>query len=156
MKNKRLAVCFILVFVVALFASCSNATAETIIEMELTESYDTGDPFINEKLIYVSDTVDTLDLDIAFQMNGDSGTLEIADNETGQVFWSDAWSGEVNKTAFAVSLDSLEKEREYVVRFTGTGIQYAKIVISSDNPLVKERERPLKPNKVPASQNITG
>lgn len=73
-------------------------------------------------------------------MKGESGLLEIVDNETGEVFWSDTWKGEVDKTSFSILLESLEKEREYVIRFTGTKITYIKIVITSESKLVKERE----------------
>lgn len=38
-------------------------------------------------------------LEVAFEMKGESGLLEIADVETGKVFWSDAWEGEIGKTS---------------------------------------------------------
>lgn len=138
--------CFILFLIVAVLTSCNSSTAKTIIEMELTESSDTFDPFVDKRII-LSEDIDTLDLDIAFQMKGGSGILEIADNETGQVFWSEEWNGDVDKMNFKISLDNLEKEKEYVIRFTGTKINYAKIVITSENKLVQEQERPLKPNR---------
>lgn len=138
--------CFIMLSLVAVLSSCST-TAKTIIEMDLTRDYDASAPFINEKFMYVSNDVDILVLNIVFQMKGDSSILEIADNETGQVYWSEEWNGNIDKTSFTVSLDNLEKEKEYVIRFTGTKIDHAKIVVTSENKLVKERERPLKPNK---------
>ena len=144
---KKITACFILILIVVALTSCDSSTAKTIIKMELTESYDTSDPFVNEKLIYVSTDIDTLDLDIAFQMKGESGILEIADNDTEQVFWSEEWNGDVDKTNFTISLDNLEKEKEYVIRFIGTKIDYAKIEVTSENKLVKEREKPLKPSR---------
>lgn len=145
-KSNRIKFGFLLFFALTLLSSCSNA-ASTIIEMELTQDYDSEDPFINEKLIYVSDNVDNLSLDVSFQMEGESGILEIADNETKQVLWSNTWDGTVESTTFTISLDNLEKEKEYVVRFTGTGIKDAKIVITSENSLVKEQARPKKSSK---------
>lgn len=130
-----------------LLSGCASESPQTLIEMELTSNYDTSDPFINEKLFYVSDSVDALKLNVSFRMEGESGMLEIADHETKQVLWSDTWNGNVPNTAFSISLDTLEKEKEYVIRFTGTKINDAKIVITSDSKLVKERERPMKPNK---------
>lgn len=147
MKNVRMSICLLLILGVCLLTSCSSAMEETIIEMELNENYDTSDPFIHGKLFYVSDTIDNLKLEISFQMEGKSGLLEIADNKTNEVFWSDSWNGNIDNTTFSVSLDTLEKEKEYVIRFTGTKIKYTKIVITSKNKLVKERERPSKPNK---------
>lgn len=128
-------------------SGCGKNTARSLIEMEITDSYETSDPFVNEKLIYVSDDIDILKLNISFQMEGQEGILEIADNETDKVFWSKVWIGDTDNTRFSISLDNLEKEKEYVIRFTGTKIKYTKIVITSDNKLVKERTKPLKKNK---------
>lgn len=130
-----------------LLSGCTGVTSPTLIQMELTNNYDTSDPFINEKLFYVDETIDLLELDVSFQMEGESGILEIADNESKQIIWSDTWDGDVNETKFTVSLDTIEKEKEYVIRFTGTKIKYAKIVIMSEDDLVKEREKPLKPER---------
>lgn len=128
-------------------SGCTVTTSSTLIEMELTEHYDNSDPFIHEKLFYVDEDIDVLELNISFQMEGESGILEIIQNETKQVAWSDTWDGDVDKTTFTVSLDAIEKGKEYVIRFTGTKIKYAKIVITSENNLVKEREKPLKPDR---------
>lgn len=143
MNNKKYGIFLMLLIAVVLFSSCSGM-APTLIEMELTQDYDTSDPFINEKLIYVSDDIDELKLNVSFRMTGEYGRLEIADNETGQVYWSEVWEKDVDKTDFTVSLDNLEKEKEYVIRFTGTKITYTKITVTSENSLVKERERPQK------------
>lgn len=126
-----------------LLSGCTEITSPTLIQMELTSDYDTSDPFINEKLFCVDENLDILELDISLQMKGGSGILEIADNKTKQVIWSDTRDGDVDKTKFAVSLDAIEKEKEYVIRFTGIKIKYAKVVITSKDNLVKEREKPL-------------
>lgn len=129
-----------------LLSACS-APAGTLIEMEMTGSYDDSSPFINEKLFYVSDDAETLALDVSFEMEGESATLEIADNETGQVVWSDTWNGDTAKTDFSVALDDLEKEKDYVVRLTGHGISHARVVITSRDNLAKELERPRHPDR---------
>lgn len=146
MKYSNFLACLLLCLSIVLLCACDDA-AGTVIKMELTQDYDSQDPFINEKLIYVSDDMDALDLDVSFQMRGESGVLEIADNETGEVLWSDSWDGNTPETKFTVSLSDLDKEKEYVVRFTGTKIEHAKVVITSQSSLVKERERPAKPDK---------
>lgn len=147
MKNNRMALCFLLPALLALLSSCGGAGTSTIIEMELTQNYDSAEPFVNEKLIYVEEDVDAPRLDASFEMEGESALLEIADNETKEVLWTKAWSGDVEASDFPISLDELEQEREYVVRLTGTGIKYAKIVITSDSSLVRERARPSKPDR---------
>lgn len=147
MKNKGITLCLFLIVAIAFLCACnSTATAKTTIEMELTENYSSTDPFINAKLFCVSENVDALDLDTSFRMEGESGALEIADNETGEVLWSDSWEGTVAETTFTIPLTDLKKEKEYVIRFTGTKIIYAKIVAATENPYVQEQERPQKSN----------
>lgn len=143
MRNRGI-VCLIFVMVAVLCASC-GAAGGTVIEMEMTNYYDSSEPFINEKLFFVSDDIDTLYLDVSFEMKGESCRLEIADNVSGEIFWSEAWSGDIEKTSFSISLDALDKEKEYVVRLIAKKIEHAKIVITSESSLVKERERPLRP-----------
>lgn len=113
--------------------------------MELSGNYDDTEPFIHEMLFCVADDMDTLVLNASFQMDGESGLVEIADNETGRVLWSRAWSGTVSKTNFTIPLSDLSKESECLIRFTGTKIDRVKITITSESSLFKERERPQKP-----------
>lgn len=130
-----------------LLPGCTEITSPTLIILELTSNYETSGPFINEKRFYVDENIDVLELDISFQMKGGRGILEIADSETAQVVWSATWDGEVGETEFAVLLDTIETAKEYVIRFTGTKIEYAKVVITSKDNLVKEGEKPSKPHK---------
>ena len=113
------------------------------IDMTLTKDWDNVDPFIDERLFYVTKDVDSLELNIIFQMKGESGLLEIADNNSDEVLWSNSWNSSVGNTSLTASLKSLQKEKEYVIRFTGTKIEYANIVAASESDLIKERTRPL-------------
>lgn len=136
----------LLLCVLLVFSGCA-AASPTLIQMELTKDYDTKEPFVHEKLFYVDKSVDALELDISFQMRGERGLLEILENDTKHAVWSQSWDGDTKKTTFTVSLDGIEKDKEYVIRFTGFGIDSAKITITSQDSLVKERERPAKPEK---------
>ena len=99
---------------------------------------------MNESLFTVTENIDSLDLVVTFTMEGDSGVLEIADNHTAAVLWSDQWEENVEDSTFTVPLDSLEKDGEYVVRFTGTKIEYAKVLVTCDSDLIQKRDRPVK------------
>lgn len=44
MKNYLISNCFILVLMMTLLTSCGNETANTVIEMELTQNHDTAEP----------------------------------------------------------------------------------------------------------------
>lgn len=112
------------------------------IKMELTKDYDDADPFIDARLFSVTEDVDALELDILYQLKGGSGILEIADRGTDAVLWSYDCDESAESTALAVSLNALEKDREYVIRFTGTQIEYANIVAMSENDFIEERSRP--------------
>lgn len=109
--------------------------------LELTEHYDDADPFVNEKLFCVSRDLAALDLKAAVHLDGGRGLLEIADNETGAVYWSRRWDGPAEER-FPVSLTDLSPGKEYVVRFTGTEIRSAKVSLRWDSPFVHERTRP--------------
>ncbi len=134
------------VLLVAFLTGCSTNTAATVIEMEMTSNYDDSDPYVNEKLFYVSDDGESVNFEASFQMECESGLLEIADNETKKVIWSRAWMESADDT-FNISLGNLDKEKHYVIRLTCTKVKNAKLVMISDNSLVKEREQPQKPNR---------
>ena len=78
------------------------------------------------------------------EMDGEKGILEIKNNKTNEILWSNTWDGAVELTTFSISLDNLKKDDEYAVCFTGTGIKNTIISISFENDYVKEREKPLK------------
>ena len=144
--KRTIVIGMILVLIIVLSTSCVGATAPTVIEMEMTRDYSDSNPFINEKLFYVSTDIDSVDFDVDFHMEGESGLLEIADNETKEVIWNKEWSENVDDK-FTISLSDLEKDKEYVIRLTCTEVENAKLVMTSDSRLVKEREKPLKPDK---------
>lgn len=149
--KKMIILCFMLLCITFMTA-CGSPNADThntsdkdstIIEMELDQNYDESDPFINEKLFCVLDDLDNLTAEGTFEMDGEKGILEVKNNKTNEVLWSKTWEQNVNSEKFSVSLADLKKDDEYVVCFTGTKINQAKIKITFNNSLVEERERPL-------------
>ena len=147
--KKFLVLCIMLVSIVAL-TSCkssianANTTGDVKIEMQLNENYDYTEPFINEKLFCVSKDLENVTAKCELEMDGEIGILEIKNNKTSEVLWSNTWNGTVELTTFSISLDNLKKDDEYAVCFTGTGIKNAIISISFENNYVQERETPLK------------
>lgn len=112
--------------------------------MEMDEDYDNADPFENGLLFCVSEDIPALDAEVFFRMEGESGLVEIKDRETDEVLWSRMWEENVDGHTFTISLDHLQKEKDYSVRFTGTKIIYADVKITFDSELVQEKERPSK------------
>lgn len=110
------------------------------IEMELDEDYSSEEPFVNESLFYVTESIDELPLEITFEMEGSDCIVEIADNESYEVFWNETWYGKVEQTKFKITLDHADKDKEYVIRLIGNGIKYAKVIVAGD---INERARPL-------------
>ena len=143
MKSTCLLLAVSLILAIALLTSCTSS--ETKFEMEMSRNYDDSDPFINEKLFYVSEDTDSVDFDATFQMEGESGLLEIADNETKNVVWNKAWSDSADEE-FDISLNNLDKNKEYVIRLTCTGVVQAKVVMTSENSLVRTRVKPAIPS----------
>ena len=128
---------------------CGNVESDnknSIFEMELDRYYDDTDPFVNERLFCVSEDISTLKAKISFQMDGKSGLVEIRDNETDELIWANTWNENIENDTFTISLNNILKENEYVIRFVGTEINYAKIEVIFESGLVRERERPRKSN----------
>ena len=128
---------------------CGNVESDnknSIFEMELDRYYDDTDPFVNERLFCISEDISTLKAKISFQMDGKSGLVEIRDNETDELIWANTWNENIENDTFTISLNNILKENEYVIRFVGTEINYAKIEVIFESGLVRERERPRKSN----------
>lgn len=129
-----------------IYGNIKSDNKNSIFEMELDSYYDDTDPFINERLFCVSEDISTLKAKISFQMDGKSGIVEIRDNETDELVWANTWDGNIENDTFTISLNNILKENEYVIRFVGTEINYAKIEVVFESDLVQERERPRKSN----------
>ena len=146
MRNRVFTLLFCIVLLLSGCSKHNKTSTNYKTEMEILEDYDDTDPFIDERLFYVTDNTDILKLDISFQIEGESSVLEILDNETAAVLWrEELQQNETDKVI--VSLKSLKKDKEYIIKFTGTKIEFAKIIISSDNKLIKERVKPEAKNK---------
>ena len=107
--KKLAALCIALIGMVSL-TSCMNANAnvpdtedKVTIEMKLDENYDDTDPFINERLFCVSEDLDTLTAEVTFEMDGESGILEVKNNKTNEVLWSNSWEENFKPENFTIS-----------------------------------------------------
>ena len=124
--------------------SDTEETYKTVLEMEMNANYSNSDPFENGRLFCVSKDIEILDAEVYFQMDGDSGIVEIKDRNSDEVLWSNTWNEKVSGDTVTVSLNNLQKEKEYVVRFTGTKINHAVVKVSFESELVQEKSRPSK------------
>ncbi len=129
-----------------IYGNVESDNKNSIFEMELDKYYDDTDPFVNERLFCVSEDISTLKAEISFQMDGKNGIVEIKDNETDELIWANTWNENIENDTFTISLNNILKENEYVIRFVGTEINYAKIKVVFESDLVQERERPRKSN----------
>ena len=76
--------------------------------------------------------------------DGESGIVEIKDRIAGEVLWSNTWNENASGKTVTVSLNNLQKEKEYDVRFTGTKINHAVVNVTFESELVQEKSRPSK------------
>ncbi len=145
MKKTKI-LCLIIIGMMTLTACTSAAgtagNTKTTIEMELNENYDDADPFINESLFCVSEDVDALTAKGTIEMDGRTGILEVKNNKTNEVLWSNMWEGIVQSESFSISLKNLKKAEEYVVCFMGTGITHTTIEVAFESDFVQEKETP--------------
>lgn len=124
--------------------SDTKETQKTVLEMEMDANYSNADPFENELLFCVSEDMETLDAEVSFQMDGESGIVEIKDRNADEILWSKIWDENVSDDTIIITLENLQKEKEYVVRFTGAKINYAVVKVSFDSDLVQKKARPSK------------
>ena len=124
--------------------SDSKEAHKTVLEMEMDANYSNSDPFENGRLFCVAEDIETLDVEVYFQMDGESGIVEIKDRTAGEVLWSNTWDEKVSGDTITVSLNNLQKEKEYDVRFTGTKINHAVVKVTFESELVQEKSRPSK------------
>lgn len=75
-------------------------------------------------------------------MEGESGIVKIKDRNTDEVLWGNTWDESVGSDTVSVALNNLQKEKEYVVQFTGTKINYALVKVTFESELVQEKARP--------------
>ena len=150
-------VCFLvgMISVVSLMA-CQKANADqlkvtdtgkipkTVLEMEMDANYSDSDPFENGRLFCVTEDIETLNAEVYFQMDGESSSVEIKDRNADEVLWRNTWNGNVSGDTVTVSLNNLQKEKEYVVQFTGTKIKYAVVKVAFESESVQEKSRPSK------------
>lgn len=118
-----------------------NDTSIFQLELHLSKDYDDKDPFVDERLFYVEKDMEQVQLNFQIKMKGSSGLLEIADNDSEEVFWQENWNTQLDSKKECIL--NLKKDIEYVIRFKGTGIQHADITMSSKHQL-KERSKPLR------------
>lgn len=155
-STKKLAIFIVAIISVVSLMACQNANAnqsnvsdteeaqKTVLEMEMNENYSDSDPFENGRLFCVSEDIETLDVEVYFQMDGESGIVEIKDRNADEVLWSNTWDENISGDTVTVSLNNLQKEKEYVVRFTGTKINHAVVKVAFESELVQEKSRPSK------------
>ena len=124
--------------------SDTEETQKNVLEMEMNANYSNSDPFENGRLFCVSEDIETLDAEVYFQMDGERGIVEIKDRNADEVLWSNTWDEKVSGDTITVSLNNLQKEKEYDVRFTGTKINHAVVNVTFESELVQEKSRPSK------------
>lgn len=124
--------------------SDTEETQKNVLEMEMNSNYSNSDPFENGRLFCVSEDIENLDVEIYFQMDGERGIVEIKDRNADEVLWSNTWNENVSGTTITVSLNNLQKDKEYVIQFTGTKINYALVKVTFESELVQEKSRPSK------------
>lgn len=154
MKERRFVAGVLLVLLAAILLTACGG--DTVIELELTKDYSDTEPMVNEKLFYLPGEIEELPLKVAFEMSGESCLVEIADNESGRVLWHESWRGEVERETRDVALRGLEREREYVVRITGTGVDRAAVALTAHGGRIKERERPRRETRTRAAAQVRG
>ena len=155
-RAKEKIVFFICIMSVVILTSCSKTDdkksnirdagsgKKTVLEMDMDADYSDSDPFEDGHLFCVLEDIEELEAEVSFQLDGESGTMEIKDRNSNEVLWSKTWKDRVRDDTFLITLKNLQKGKEYAVRFTGTKINQAVVKVTFDGDLVREKEKPSK------------
>lgn len=123
--------------------SIQDSENQTILKMELDKDYDDKEAFVNERLFCVLEDVEEVHARGVLDFAGEDLRLEIKNNKTKEILWSEAWEKHREAEIFPIILKDLSKDEEYVMTLTGKGIQSTVVSITFDNRNVQERERPM-------------
>lgn len=145
-KIIALVVCMMIITVTACTKTDDSQSDEAdkdnlVLKMEMDENYSDSDPFENGLLFCVSQDIPTLDAEVYYRMNGERGTVEIKDKDSDEILWSHTWKERVNVNVLTISLRDLQKDKEYVVHFTGNNIKQATVKVTFDSDLVQGKAR---------------
>lgn len=113
-----------------------------VLEMDMEEHYSPIEPFENGRIFCVSEDLDTLKVELTYQMDGESGSVELVDRSADKVLWGNTWKGDISQDSVSISLENLKKEKEYAVQFTGMKIKHANVKLIFPSELVQEKEMP--------------
>lgn len=101
------------------------------------KAYDISDPFVNARQFAVSEDMAVLKAELSFQMEGRSGIVESKDNKTGEVLWENICEERAENDTLAISLNNVQKDKEYAIWFAGTKIEDAKIPLPPAKPFTE-------------------
>ena len=141
-SGMKLTKCIFMLFICLLFSSCTTQSNLFHINMELTQNYDKSEPFIDERLFVVTKDTASLQLTIDIQSLADTSLLEIIDTNTKDILWYREWDQQITATTISVSLSNLVSQKEYLIRFSGTGVKSTNISITSDDSNIQTKQRP--------------
>ena len=100
--------------------------------MELDRRTDEPELYTYGRLFCVSEDMDTLTVKIMLEMDGERKTLEVKNNKTNEVLWSDTWEEMIESEMISIPLKNLKKDEEYTIYVTGTKVHNATIEITYD------------------------
>lgn len=90
---------------------------------------------------YAKDDIDHIEITGEINMAAASGLLEVIDRESEEVLWTKTWD-KPTVSSFTIPLEHLQKDHEYTLQFSATGVSKASVQINYEDSSLQERAKP--------------
>ena len=136
-SSLKISVILFLFIVILTLSSCTaNGT-----KMEF--SFNTGSPSnsIDVKTIYINNDMDKLVLNAELKIDSGDAIVKILSVFDNEVIWNGSYQEDSN---FIIELLDLEENSEYLLKVETTQSKKVSLIVTSDDKLVKDKEKPEK------------
>lgn len=134
-SRKLLGILMLLVTVFA-FTACS-----AVCEMKFSFNTSMPSNSNDEKTIYINDDMDKLELHADLKVDSGEVTIQVLDTSDEEIIWNGSYNED---SIFKIELLALKANSEYLLKIEAVQSKNVKLIITSDNKLVKDKEKPEK------------
>lgn len=127
---------FLLIAILSLTACNAKSTI-----MEFSFNTSTPSNSSDEKIIYINNDMDKLELSVELKIDSGDATVEVLSISNDEVVWSDTYQEDSN---FIIELYDVKANSEYLLKVETIQSKKVNLTITSDNNLIKDNEKPEK------------
>ena len=121
--------------------ACRRNNVVSNTQLKFDHSADQPANYRSVETIYINEPIDELVMNARLKINSGSASVKVIDSKTNVV----VWGGKYNQgTNFKIKLPNLKAQSEYLVEVNAVQTKKMKLTLTSNEKLVKNKERPRK------------